>query len=215
MAERSNQVANFLRRQGVKRGDRILLMLGNELALWESMLAAFKLGAVVIPATALLTPEDLRDRIERGRVRHVIAGSAHARQVRRAGGQLHAHLRGRGAAGLAAVRCSRKKSPGASSPKARPSATDPLLLYFTSGTTSKPKLVLHTHQSYPVGHLSTMYWIGLQPGDVHLNISSPGWAKHAWSCFFAPWNAGACIFIHNVRALRCRRVCCRPSSATA
>src|SRR5208282_899413 len=76
-------------------------------------------------------------------------------------------------------------------------ATDPMLLYFTSGTTSKPKLVLHTHQSYPVGHLSTMYWIGLRPGDVHLNISSPGWAKHAWSCFFAPWNAQACIFIYN------------------
>ena len=70
-------------------------------------------------------------------------------------------------------------------------ATDPLLLYFTSGTTAQPKLVLHTHQSYPVGHLSTMYWLGLQPGDVHLNISSPGWAKHAWSCFFAPWNAEA------------------------
>ena len=76
-------------------------------------------------------------------------------------------------------------------------ATDPLLLYFTSGTTSKAKLVLHTHQSYPVGHLSTMYWIGLRPGDIHLNISSPGWAKHAWSCFFAPWNAGACVFIYN------------------
>jgi acetyl-CoA synthetase len=72
-------------------------------------------------------------------------------------------------------------------------ATDPLLLYFTSGTTSQPKLVEHTYASYPAGHLSTMYWIGLQPGDVHLNISSPGWAKHAWSSFFAPWNAGACI----------------------
>ncbi|MDR8085679.1 AMP-binding protein, partial [Acinetobacter baumannii] len=76
-------------------------------------------------------------------------------------------------------------------------ASDPLLLYFTSGTTAKPKLVLHTHQSYPVGHLSTMYWIGLQPGDVHWNISSPGWAKHAWSCFFAPWNAGATVFVYN------------------
>jgi acetyl-CoA synthetase len=70
-------------------------------------------------------------------------------------------------------------------------------LYFTSGTTSKPKLVAHTHQSYPVGHLSTMYWIGLQPGDVHWNISSPGWAKHAWSCFFAPWNAQATVFVFN------------------
>jgi acetyl-CoA synthetase len=74
---------------------------------------------------------------------------------------------------------------------------DRLLLYFTSGTTSRPKLVEHTQQSYPVGHLSTMYWIGLRPGDVHLNISSPGWAKHAWSCFFAPWIAEATIFIYN------------------
>src|ERR1035437_8364749 len=72
-----------------------------------------------------------------------------------------------------------------------------MLLYFTSGTTAQPKLVLHTHQSYPVGHLATMYWIGLRPDDVHLNISSPGWAKHAWSSFFAPWNAGATIFVHN------------------
>ena len=82
-------------------------------------------------------------------------------------------------------------------PDGETKATDPLLLYFTSGTTAKPKLVMHTHQSYPVGHLSTMYWLGLKPGDVHLNISSPGWAKHAWSCFFAPWNAAACVFIFN------------------
>ena len=76
-------------------------------------------------------------------------------------------------------------------------ASDTLLLYFTSGTTARPKLVEHTHASYPVGHLSTMYWIGLRPGDIHLNISSPGWAKHAWSNVFAPWNAQACVFIHN------------------
>jgi acetyl-CoA synthetase len=76
-------------------------------------------------------------------------------------------------------------------------AADTLLLYFTSGTTARPKLVEHTHASYPVGHLSTMYWIGLRPGDVHLNISSPGWAKHAWSNVFAPWNAQACVFIYN------------------
>src|SRR6185295_5551736 len=76
-------------------------------------------------------------------------------------------------------------------------ARDPLLLYFTSGTTAKPKLVLHTHQSYPVGHLSTMYWIGARRGDRHLNISSPGWAKHAWSSVFAPWNAGATVLVYN------------------
>lgn len=82
-------------------------------------------------------------------------------------------------------------------PVDRPRADDPLLEYFTSGTTSKPKLVRHTHISYPVGHLSTMYWLGLMPGDVHWTISSPGWAKHAWSCFFAPFNAQACVFIYN------------------
>jgi acetyl-CoA synthetase len=71
------------------------------------------------------------------------------------------------------------------------------MLYFTSGTTARPKLVEHTHTSYPIGHLATMYWIGLKPGDVHLNISSPGWAKHAWSNLFAPWNAEATVFIHN------------------
>src|SRR6185437_7394366 len=75
-------------------------------------------------------------------------------------------------------------------------ATDPLLLYFTSGTTARPKLVLHTQISYPVGHLSTMYWIGLKPGDVHLNLSSPGWAKHAWSSFFAPFNAEATVLAY-------------------
>jgi acetyl-CoA synthetase len=74
---------------------------------------------------------------------------------------------------------------------------DALMLYFTSGTTARPKLVEHTHISYPVGHLATMYWIGLRPGDVHLNISSPGWAKHAWSSLFAPWNAEATVFVHN------------------
>ena len=74
---------------------------------------------------------------------------------------------------------------------------DRLLLYFTSGTTSRPKLVEHTQVSYPVGHLSTMYWLGVRPGDVHLNISSAGWAKHAWSCFFAPWIAEATIVVLN------------------
>lgn len=196
LSERSNRVANHMRALGVKRGERILLMLGNDIALWETMLAAFKLGAVVIPATHLLTPEDLRDRVERGHVRHLVVGNANLDKF--------ADI---------AYGCTRigvgENAPGWTRHEAAleypvqfeidgPTlASDPMLLYFTSGTTSKPKMVLHSHQSYPVGHLSTMYWIGLQPGDLHLNISSPGWAKHAWSCFFAPWNAGACIFIHN------------------
>lgn len=197
LATRSNQVANHLRALGVRRGERILLMLGNDVALWETMLAAFKLGAVVIPATALLTPDDLGDRIERGQVRHLVVGAAHVDKFDGLGEGCSRVCVGPAPAGwtphsAASEYCEQFDSEG------RTLATDPMLLYFTSGTTSKPKMVLHSHQSYPVGHLSTMYWIGLQPGDLHLNISSPGWAKHAWSCLFAPWNAGACIFIHNV-----------------
>ncbi|WP_137918914.1 AMP-binding protein [Hydrogenophaga sp. 2FB] len=196
MAERSSQVANHLRALGVRRGERILLMLGNELPLWEVMLAAMKLGAVVIPATALLTAQDLRDRLDRGEVRHVVVGSAHAGKFEGLEGDYTRISVGDLVEGWQRFEDA-ASAPIAFTPDGPTRATDPLLLYFTSGTTSKPKLVLHSHQSYPVGHLSTMYWIGLLPGDVHLNISSPGWAKHAWSCFFAPWNAGACIFIYN------------------
>jgi acetyl-CoA synthetase len=194
MAHRSNQVANWLRAQGVRRGDRIVLMLGNQVELWETILAVIKLGAVLIPATTLLGPADTRDRVVRGEAKHVIAASDAAEKfaelavTRIAVGEpaegwlSYADAYGQG---------------GQFEPDGETQASDTLLLYFTSGTTAQPKLVEHTHASYPVGHLSTMYWIGLRPGDVHLNISSPGWAKHAWSNVFAPWNAQACVFIHN------------------
>jgi len=195
MSDRSDRVANHLRGLGVGRGDRILLLLGNQPALWEAMLAAMKLGAVVIPATTMLTEDDLRDRFTRGRIRHAIVAGEHAARLETLMGDATRIAVG-GAAGWTAFEDG-YDAPAGFTPDGETHATDPLLLYFTSGTTAKPKLVLHSHQSYPVGHLSTMYWIGLQPGDVHLNISSPGWAKHAWSSFFAPWIAGATIVILN------------------
>jgi acetyl-CoA synthetase len=198
LAKRSNQVANWLHDQGVRRHDRILLMLGNEVALWEIMLAAIKLGAVVVPATNLLTRDDLRDRLTRGAIRYVVAASADAAKFEDLEGDYTRIAVGPPRSGWREFATS-YASPATFAPDGPTRATDSLLLYFTSGTTSKPKLVLHTHQSYPVGHLSTMYWMGLRPGDIHLNISSPGWAKHAWSCFFSPWNAGACVFIYNYR----------------
>jgi acetyl-CoA synthetase len=195
MGRRSNQVANFLRGLGVRRGDRILLLLGNVQALWEAMLAAMKLGVVVIPATTMLTEDDLRDRFSRGGVQHVIAaGELAGRFALIAGGYTRVAVGGApGWVGFEEA----YEAAGEFVAEGETRAGDPLLLYFTSGTTSKPKLVLHSHQSYPVGHLTTMFWIGLLPGDVHLNISSPGWAKHAWSSVFAPWNAGATILILN------------------
>ncbi|HUY50812.1 MAG TPA: AMP-binding protein [Streptosporangiaceae bacterium] len=199
MAARSSQAANWLRGLGARRGDRLLLMLGNIAPLWEIILAAMKLGVVIIPASTLLGPEDLADRVARGDVRHVITEHAHTPRFRDVRGDW--------------TRIAVSTSPGAEppagwhgyaeaaeadrrfTPDGVTGAGDALLLYFTSGTTAQPKLVEHTHASYPVGHLSTMYWIGLQPGDVHLNISSPGWAKHAWSNVYAPWNAGATALV--------------------
>ena len=194
MSRRSNQVANWLRGHGVGRGDRIILMLGNQVELWETILAAMKLGAVLIPASTLLGAADLRDRVGRGQAKHVVTGLPGS----------YVDVPGdytRIAVGAAAEGwldyADSTNSPELFEPDGVTRADDTLLLYFTSGTTAKPKLVEHTHASYPVGHLSTMYWIGLEPGDVHLNISSPGWAKHAWSNVFAPWNAEATVFIHN------------------
>jgi acetyl-CoA synthetase len=199
LSRRSNQVANFLRAHGLKRGDHLLLLLGNVVPLWETMLAAMKLGVVVIPATTLLTPDELRDRLDRGRAKAVVASQD---QVAKFAG-LGADRLVRIVAGAASTQdgwmpfeqAADYPETFAADGPTRPD--DPMLLYFTSGTTAKPKLVLHSQRSYPVGGLSTMYWLGLQPGDVHLNISSPGWAKHAWSCLFAPWNAGATVFVVN------------------
>jgi len=196
LSKKSSQLANWLRNNGVSKGDRILLMLGNQLELWLSMLASFKLGAVVIPATTMLTVDDLNGRISRGQVGYVITGNEHVEKFEQINTSFGKICVGNPLPGWLNFD-DYKNAPEAFFPLAPTDAKDPLLLYFTSGTTSLPKLVLHTHQSYPVGHLSTMYWIGLMKDDVHLNISSPGWAKHAWSCFFAPWNAEACIFIYN------------------
>ena len=204
LSQRSRQVAAFLAAQGVGRGDRILLMLPNIVPLWETMLAAIRLGAVIIPATTLLEREELRDRLERGNAKAVVTNAPLADRF----------------AGLetAVVRVAVGDAPpgwlaytdthgvGAEDTATPTRADDLLFLYFTSGTTARPKLVAHTQVSYPVGHLSTMYWLGLQPGDVHLNLSSPGWAKHAWSSCFAPWNAQACVLSLHYERFDARQV---------
>ncbi|MFF6960479.1 AMP-binding protein [Streptomyces sp. NPDC008317] len=196
MAERSAKVANWLRARGVRAGERVLVMLGNQAEQWETALAAMKLRAVVIPATPLLGPADLRDRIDRGAARHVVVRAADTGKFAEVPGDYTRIAVGGAPDGWLSYEDAYTADPGFVPEGPTPSG-DPLMLYFTSGTTAKPKLVEHSHLSYPVGHLATMYWIGLRPGDVHLNISSPGWAKHAWSSLFAPWNAEATVFVHN------------------
>ena len=213
IATRSDQVAAFLAAQGVGTGDSVIVMLGNQVELWDTMLAIIKLGAVIMPTTTAVGPADLRDRIARGAARCVVANAADAEKFTDVPGDYLRVSVGE-ATGWTDLRSAYSVPvPPTEHPGTGPS--DRLLLYFTSGTTSRPKLVEHTQVSYPVGHLSTMYWLGLRPGDVHLNISSPGWAKHAWSCFFAPWIAEATVLVYNyarfdaaglLRTLRSHRV---------
>jgi acetyl-CoA synthetase len=196
MAANSRRVAAWLHHEGVRQNEQILLFLGNCTALWEITLAAIRIGAVVIPASTLLGPPELRDRVERGQVRHVVAADGDTGKFAEVPGDYTRIAVGAPVPGWLRY-ADAYGTPAPFGREAPSRADDPLLLYFTSGTSAKPKLVEHTQVSYPVGHLSTMYWLGLQPGDVHLNVSSPGWAKHAWSSVFAPWNAEATVLVVN------------------
>ncbi|WP_370415565.1 acyl-CoA synthetase [Streptomyces fradiae] len=197
LSARSDELAVTLTEAGVARGDRVLILLGTRAELWETLLGCIKLGAVVVPGYQDLTRDEAADRIGRGGIRHVVCAPELV------------HLVGESAVPVPGVRM----APGAGGvpgwlpypdtrdagrrraflpPGPTPSA-DPSFCYFTSGTTSLPKLVEHSHAGYAVGHLSSLYWSGLRPGDRHLNLSAPGWAKHSWSSFFVPWTAGATV----------------------
>ncbi len=197
LSARSDQVAAWLRGLGIGRGDHVIVMLNNTIELWEVMLAITKLGAVSIPTSTLLSASDLAYRIEHGRAGAVVTLGTLADRLEGIGPDV---LRiGVGASLPAewkrfadAAATTEEFVPDGPTP-----AGDTALLYFTSGTTNRPKLVQHTHVSYPVGHLSTMWWLGVRPDDVHLNISSPGWAKHAWSSFYSPFLAEATVFVYN------------------
>ncbi|MDR6200151.1 acetyl-CoA synthetase [Microbacterium sp. SORGH_AS428] len=197
MRVRSDRVANWLRDQGVRRGDAVMLMLDNRVELWEAMLAIMKLGAVILPTSVVLGPDDLAERIDRAGVRVVIADAADAEKFDALAPELVRVVVGGDREGWASFTDADAASD--ERPGVVVDSTDTAIVYFTSGTTSRPKMVEHTHVSYPVGHLSTMYWIGVRPGDVHMTISAPGWGKHAWSLFFSPWIAEATVFVYNYR----------------
>jgi acetyl-CoA synthetase len=195
LAARSNAVAAGLQALGVQHGDRIMLMLGNCPALWEMMLAAMKIGAITVPTTTLSTSEDVLARIEQAGIVYIVTNSDLAGRLATLPDAVTRIAVGSAIEGWHSYDdLGRGTDPYTPVPS---NSDDPILIYFTSGTTARPKLVVHTHRSYGFGSLSTMYWLGLEPGDTHLNVSSPGWAKHAWSNFFAPWAAGACVLIVN------------------
>lgn len=193
----SNRVGTWLTSLGVAKGDFVMLMLGNRVELWEAMLAIMKIGAVILPTSVVLGTADLQERIDRAGVRVVLADDVDAAKFDGVSGDLIRVVVGGSRPGWHSFTDADAAS--AAAPGVVVNSTDAAIVYFTSGTTSQPKMVEHTHITYPVGHLTTMYWIGVRPGDIHMTISAPGWGKHAWSLFFAPWIAEASVHVFNYR----------------
>jgi acetyl-CoA synthetase len=197
LARRSDQVARWLRSEGLGAGDHVIVMLNNTIELWELLLALLKIRAVAIPTSTLLSASELVYRAEHGEARAVVAPvNLEARLANLPTSVLRIGV-GEGTPSGWLAMADSLNAPECYQPSAPTKASELSLLYFTSGTTARPKLVAHTQVSYPVGHLSTMWWLGVRPGDVHLNISSPGWGKHAWSNFFSPFLAQATVFVFN------------------
>ncbi|WP_374029624.1 AMP-binding protein [Bdellovibrio bacteriovorus] len=194
MYERSNQAANFLRSHGIQKGDSLFLLIENNVALWEIMLGAMKLGAVLVPTNPLLSQQELKDRLDREKIKLIATSSRHAGKFDVSQSSIVPLLvDGEMPGWISYEQCRLESMDFEASEKTK--ATDPLFRYFTSSNTVKPRIVEHTYAGFPIGHLSTMYWMGLRPGDVHLGVNSTGWAMHDWNNFIAPWNAEATIFI--------------------
>lgn len=188
----SRQAAHFLVESGVRRGDRVLLLLPRVPQWWIAMLGLIRLGAVPVPGTLLLTERDIAYRIEAAEIRAVITNREGVRKLGGFGG-LRFLVGGEGRGGADFDAGLREANPAFDPEPTR--SEDPGLLFFTSATTGEPKMVLHTQTSYGLGHRVTgELWLDLAPGDVHWNLSDPGWAKAAWSSFFGPWHQGACVF---------------------
>jgi acyl-coenzyme A synthetase/AMP-(fatty) acid ligase len=202
-ARRSDRVAAMLRQHGIGPGDRVMVQLPRVPAWWEVLLGVMKVGAVSVPGTTLLTPKDILYRTSAADGLAYITDAANAPKVDEVAGELPT-LRTRIVVdgerdGWVPYEAALTRASG-SEATADTRAEDPCLVYFTSGTVGYPKMVLHTHASYPIGHIITgRFWLDLRPSDLHWNLSETGWAKAAWSNLFGPWNQGAALFIQDAR----------------
>jgi acyl-coenzyme A synthetase/AMP-(fatty) acid ligase len=204
-AERSDRFADALQRSGVRRGDRVMVQLPRVPEWWEVLLGCFKAGAVAVPGTILLTAKDIQYRTQLAEGVAYVTDAEGARKVDQVRGEcptLNQLFQVSGEPVSEGWRSYAKELEEAdgSYQAVDTASADPALIYFTSGTVGNPKMVLHTHASYPIGHQITgRFWLDLKPDDLHLNISETGWAKAAWSSFLGPWNMGAALFVQDAR----------------
>jgi acetyl-CoA synthetase/medium-chain acyl-CoA synthetase len=203
LAERSRRFANVLAGLGVAPGERVFIMLPRVWQWWEIVLGCIRARAVSMPGTTLLTTKDIQYRLAVSDASVVITDEENAAKIDHVLAECpsvrHRIVVGRaGGAWSDYERLMRQAS--ASLPHPGNASGDPMIIYFTSGTTGFPKMVLHTHASYPIGHVITgKFWLENTPADLHWTISDTGWAQAAWTHFFAPWNMGAGIFVWDAR----------------
>jgi acyl-coenzyme A synthetase/AMP-(fatty) acid ligase len=192
LAKLSRQAAALMRANGVRRGDRVLVMLPRVPQWWIGMLGLIRMGAVPVPGTILLTARDVAYRLGSARISAVLTDHDGVAKV--GGFEGTRLLVGDPHAGwIDFDRGVREAGTGFRGERTR--SEEAGIIYFTSATTGNPKMVLHTQASYGLGHrLTGQLWLDLRPEDVHWNLSDLGWAKAAWSSFYGPWQMGACVF---------------------
>ncbi|HKB23600.1 MAG TPA: AMP-binding protein [Methylomirabilota bacterium] len=202
LAERSRRFANALAGLGVAAGERVFIMLPRVHQWWEIVLGCIRARAVSVPGTTLLTTKDIEYRLNIAEASVVITDEDNQEKIERVLPRCptvkHRIVVGRGGGWHEYEPLLRRASPQMAHP--RNASGDPMMIYFTSGTTGYPKMVLHTHASYPIGHVITgKFWLDNTPDDLHWTISDTGWAQAAWTCLFAPWNMGAALFVWDAR----------------
>jgi len=195
----SNKMANLLLELGFKKGDKILFISDSVPEWYYCMLGMFKLGIVPMPGTALLTTKDIEYRLERSDAVGVITNSNHTASVEEALKKCtnirHKILMDGSKSGWVDLVAKMKEMPISldKDKVTNTKSSDPLMIYFTSGTTGHPKMVLHTH-AYPLGHeVTARFCQNLKPTDLHWTVSDPGWAKCAWGKLFGQMIVGAAI----------------------